>query len=99
MVSKSLKTTEAAVAKTTKAATKTKADGKATKKSTAKGKGAKLAGKKKTGLASTVGKRLVIVESPAKARTVGQILGNKYVVTASQGHVHDLPKGKMGVNF
>ena len=99
MVSKSLKTTEAAVAKTTKAATKTKADGKATKKSTAKGKGAKLAGKKKTGLASTVGKRLVIVESPAKARTVGQILGNKYVVTASQGHVHDLPKGKMGVDF
>ncbi|CAI8028105.1 DNA topoisomerase 1 [Geodia barretti] len=45
------------------------------------------------------GKRLVIVESPAKARTVGQILGNRYVVTASQGHVRDLPKGKMGVDL
>ena len=44
------------------------------------------------------GKDLVIVESPAKARTVGQILGNKYVVTASQGHLRDLPKSKIGVN-
>jgi DNA topoisomerase-1 len=41
----------------------------------------------------------VIVESPAKARTVGQILGNRYVVTASQGHVRDLPKSKMGVDL
>ena len=46
-----------------------------------------------------MGKNLVIVESPAKARTVGQILGRKYVVTASQGHVRDLPKGKMGVDL
>ena len=41
---------------------------------------------------------MVIVESPAKARTVGQILGKKYVVTASQGHVRDLPKSKIGVD-
>ncbi|PKB75322.1 MAG: DNA topoisomerase I [SAR202 cluster bacterium MP-SAtl-SRR3965592-G1] len=47
---------------------------------------------------SSAGKSLVIVESPAKARTVGQILGNKYVVTASQGHVRDLPKSKIGVD-
>ena len=46
---------------------------------------------------STKGKDLVIVESPAKARTVGQILGRKYVVTASQGHLRDLPKSKIGV--
>ena len=46
----------------------------------------------------TKGKDLVIVESPAKARTVGQILGNKYVVSASQGHLRDLPKSKIGVN-
>ena len=51
------------------------------------------------GLGRTSGKRLVIVESPAKARTVGQILGNRYVVTASQGHVRDLPKSKMGVDL
>ena len=45
------------------------------------------------------GKSLVIVESPAKARTVSQILGNKYLVTASQGHVRDLPKSKIGVDI
>ena len=45
----------------------------------------------------STGKQLVVVESPAKARTVGQILGNKYVVAASQGHVRDLPKSKIGV--
>ena len=44
------------------------------------------------------GKKLVIVESPAKARTVGQILGRQYVVVASLGHVRDLPKGKLGVD-
>ena len=49
-------------------------------------------------LPSSAGKSLVIVESPAKARTVGQILGKKYVVTASQGHVRDLPKSKIGVD-
>ena len=42
-------------------------------------------------------KDLVIVESPAKARTVGRFLGNKYEAIASMGHVRDLPKGKMGV--
>jgi DNA topoisomerase-1 len=47
---------------------------------------------------SSKGKRLVVVESPAKARTVGQILGNKYLVTASMGHVRDLPKSTLGVN-
>ncbi len=45
------------------------------------------------------GKDLVIVESPAKARTVGQILGNGYVVAASQGHVRDLPQWRFGVNI
>jgi DNA topoisomerase-1 len=59
----------------------------------------KKAGPRKSTLkASLVGKHLVIVESPAKARTVGQILGRKYVVTASLGHVRDLPKSKIGVD-
>ena len=49
-------------------------------------------------LRSAAGKHLVIVESPAKARTIGQILGNKYLVAASQGHVRDLPKSKIGVD-
>ena len=42
---------------------------------------------------------LVIVESPAKARTIERILGEDYVVKASQGHVRDLPKGKLGVDI
>ncbi len=42
-------------------------------------------------------KNLVIVESPAKARTVGRFLGSKYKAMASMGHVRDLPKGKLGV--
>ena len=37
---------------------------------------------------------LVIVESPAKAKTISKYLGNEYVVKSSVGHVRDLPKGK-----
>jgi DNA topoisomerase-1 len=73
-----------------------------TRKTTAKRKPTKAKGSKGRSAAvklpSSAGKSLVIVESPAKARTVGQILGNKYVVTASQGHVRDLPKSKIGVD-
>ena len=42
-------------------------------------------------------KSLVIVESPAKARTIRKYLGSAYTVKASLGHVKDLPKSKMGV--
>ena len=42
-------------------------------------------------------KNLVIVESPAKARTVGRFLGKSYVAKASMGHIRDLPKKTMGV--
>ena len=42
---------------------------------------------------------LVIVESPAKARTVGRFLGKKFSVKASMGHVRDLPKRKLGVEI
>jgi DNA topoisomerase-1 len=42
---------------------------------------------------------LVVVESPAKARTIERILGGDFVVKASQGHVRDLPKGKLGVDI
>lgn len=44
------------------------------------------------------GKSLVIVESPAKARTLERILGRKYELKASLGHVRDLPKSKLGVD-
>jgi DNA topoisomerase-1 len=47
---------------------------------------------------STAGRNtLVIVESPAKAKTISRYLGRGYVVKASMGHVRDLPKSRMGV--
>jgi len=43
-------------------------------------------------------KKLIIVESPTKARTIGQYLGKDYEVLSSQGHVRDLPKSDLGVD-
>src|SRR5258705_9356350 len=45
------------------------------------------------------GKNLVIVESPAKAKTINKYLGDDYVVKASMGHVRDLPSKGMGVDL
>ena len=42
---------------------------------------------------------LVIVESPSKAKTIGRYLGPDYTVKASMGHLRDLPKSKMGIDF
>ena len=46
-----------------------------------------------------MGQNLVIVESPAKAKTIAKYLGKNYTVEASMGHVRDLPKSKMGVDI
>src|SRR5438876_762282 len=50
-------------------------------------------------MATRNNKSLVVVESPAKARTISRILGSKYDVKASIGHVRDLPKRDLGIQI
>ena len=42
---------------------------------------------------------LVIVESPAKAKTINKYLGKNYTVIASMGHMRDLPKSQLGIDL
>src|SRR6266568_4079701 len=77
---------------------------KATKKKTGKAtkakKGSAKVVKKAAGPVARkfTGKSLLVVESPAKARTIKKYLGSAFVVKASVGHIKDLPKSKMGVD-
>ncbi|MDY6914535.1 MAG: type I DNA topoisomerase [Planctomycetota bacterium] len=55
--------------------------------------------RKKNTASSRPGRKLVIVESPAKAKTIHRYLGSGYVIKASMGHVRDLPGREMGVDI
>ena len=48
---------------------------------------------------SSAGKTLIVVESPTKAKTLTKILGSKYVVKASVGHIVDLPKSRLAIDI
>ncbi len=88
-------------ASTTKAATTKAATGKTTTTGRKTAAGKTTAAKKSTGKsASPTGAgrgKLVIVESPAKARTIAKYLGAGFTVKASMGHIRDLPKSTLGV--
>ncbi|MBX6340851.1 MAG: type I DNA topoisomerase [Thermomicrobiaceae bacterium] len=93
--------------KTKRAPSTTKADG-ATTKTRTKTRTTAAAGKatatRRAGASAAAPSRangrgtLVIVESPAKAKTIGKYLGRGYTVKASMGHVRDLPKSRLGVD-
>lgn len=88
-------------------AEKNKTSAKAVKKTPAAKKTVKRAASgssaRKTGVKKNVkdfeGKTLVVVESPAKAKTLEKILGKDYKVLASVGHVRDLPKGRIAIDI
>lgn len=91
-----------------KPAKKTAAKKTAAKKTTAKKAEEKPAKTTKTKAGTTKksagtaakknGTKLVIVESPAKAKTIGKYLGRGYTVTASMGHIRDLPASSLGID-
>ena len=74
---------------------------KTAKKAKKSKKAAKKTAKKKPAEKSTTpsrGKALVVVESPAKARTISKYLASGYTVKATVGHVRDLPQRELGVD-
>lgn len=84
-------------AKTSAKTVKMKASPKTAKKTASKKSASKENGKQN--FKQYEGKILVVVESPAKAKTLEKILGNGYKVLASVGHVRDLPKGRIAIDI
>src|SRR5438094_871283 len=71
----------------------------AAKKATPKSNGRKAKGSSSNAAAKAFRNTLVVVESPAKAKTIKKYLGSGYTVKASVGHIMDLPKSKIGVDI
>src|SRR5437763_16828950 len=86
---------------TKKRAPKSAAAKRAPKAKSARGKKAAVEyedGEESTGAPAREGGTLVIVESPAKAKTIGKYLGRGYRVRATVGHIMDLPEKKLGID-
>ncbi|MBQ6910517.1 MAG: DNA topoisomerase I, partial [Synergistaceae bacterium] len=87
----------------TKAASKTKAKSTASKAKVEIGESksaAKVLSKTAAkNFSKAEGKTLIIVESPSKATTLSGILGSKYIVRSSKGHIRDLPKSRMAIDI
>src|SRR2546423_13288926 len=71
----------------------------AVKKAATQANGRKGKGRGADSPAKAFRNTLVVVESPAKAKTIKKYLGSGYTVKASVGHIMDLPKSKMGVDI
>lgn len=99
-VKKETKTKAETAKKTTKTTKAASADAAAstTKKKAPAAKGAAKASRSQK-FSQYDGKTLVVVESPAKAKTLEKILGSRYKVLASLGHVRDLPKGRLAIDL
>ena len=99
---KSSSVKKAAKAETVKKTAKTTKTAKASAGTTTKKKAPAKKGATKTTRSQKFsqydGKTLVVVESPAKAKTLEKILGTRYKVLASVGHVRDLPKGRLAID-
>ncbi|PIK16643.1 type I DNA topoisomerase [Halobacteriovorax sp. JY17] len=96
---KTAKKTAAKKATSKKKTAKKKVAKKAAKKTAKKVTSKKKTSKKKTGKRDLGDYSLVIVESPSKAKTIKKYLGRGYQVVASNGHIKDLPKSKLGVDI
>lgn len=92
---KATKATKTPVKKTAKSTTSRKASTAGAKKATT----SRAKSTTRTAGGSAAGKNLVIVESPAKAKTLQKYLGTGFKIEASVGHVKDLPTSKMGVDL